>query len=58
MLDWQTKEFLARETHRDNYTVYVRPELVAEIAFSDLAGEPAISGWACVTACAREAVPR
>jgi DNA ligase 1 len=36
MLEWQTKEFLARETHRDQSTVYVRPELVAEVAFSDL----------------------
>src|SRR6202166_1238494 len=36
MLEWQTKEFLARETHRDEWTVYVRPELVAEVAFSDL----------------------
>ncbi|MEA3179671.1 MAG: ligase 1, partial [Gammaproteobacteria bacterium] len=34
MLDWQTREFLARETHRDQWTVYVRPELVVEIAFS------------------------
>ena len=36
MLEWQTKEFLARETHRDEWTVYIRPELVAEVAFSDL----------------------
>jgi len=36
MLEWQTKEFLARETHRDQWTVYVRPELVVEVAFSDL----------------------
>lgn len=36
MLDWQTREFLARETHRDQWTVYVRPEVVVEIAFSDL----------------------
>lgn len=36
LLEWQTKEFLARETHRDQGTVYVRPELVVEIAFSDL----------------------
>jgi DNA ligase-1 len=36
MLEWQTKEFLARETRRDQWTVYIRPELVAEIAFSDL----------------------
>jgi DNA ligase-1 len=36
MLEWQTREFLARETHRDAYTVYVRPEIVVEVAFSDL----------------------
>lgn len=36
ILDWQTKELLVRETHRDQWTVYVRPELVVEIAFSDL----------------------
>lgn len=36
MLEWQTREFLARESHHDDWTVYVRPELVVEIAFSDL----------------------
>ena len=36
MLEWQTRELLARESHRDQWTVYVRPELVVEIAFSDL----------------------
>jgi DNA ligase 1 len=36
VLDWQTRQLLARETHRDPGTVYVRPELVVEIAFSDL----------------------
>jgi DNA ligase-1 len=36
ILEWQTKELLARETRRDAYTVYVRPELVVEIAFNDL----------------------
>ena len=36
MLAWQTAQFLARETRRDRATVYVRPELVVEIAFSDL----------------------
>jgi DNA ligase 1 len=36
MLAWQTGQLLARETHRDRWTVYVRPELVVEIAFSDL----------------------
>jgi DNA ligase-1 len=35
-LIWQTRELLARETHRDPGTVYVRPELVVEVAFSDL----------------------
>jgi DNA ligase-1 len=36
MLEWQTREFLARESHHDSWTVYVRPEVVVEIAFSDL----------------------
>jgi DNA ligase-1 len=36
MLEWQTKELLAREIRTDGYTVYVRPERVVEIAFSDL----------------------
>jgi DNA ligase 1 len=36
MLEWQTREFLAREIRRDRWTVYVRPELVVEVAFSDL----------------------
>ncbi len=36
MLDWQTKQFLAREVRRDRSSVYVRPELVVEVAFSDL----------------------
>jgi DNA ligase-1 len=36
MLEWQTRELLARETRRDEWTVFVRPELVVEIAFSDL----------------------
>lgn len=36
MLERQTRELLALETHRDPWTVYVRPERVVEIAFSDL----------------------
>jgi DNA ligase-1 len=36
MLDWQTNEFLGRESRRDEAAVYVRPEIVVEIAFSDL----------------------
>ncbi|HEU4353532.1 MAG TPA: ATP-dependent DNA ligase [Burkholderiales bacterium] len=35
-LEWQTREFLAREARRDQWTVYVRPELVVEIAFNDV----------------------
>jgi DNA ligase-1 len=44
MLAWQTKELLARETGRDAMTVYVRPELVVEIAFNDLQASPHYPG--------------
>ena len=43
-LEWQTTQLLARETHRDQWTVYVRPELVVEIAFSDLQGSTRYPG--------------
>src|SRR5438132_5420613 len=33
MLTWQTQKLQELETHRDRWTVYVRPGLVAEIAF-------------------------
>ena len=33
MLAWQTERLLELETRRDSYTVYVRPELVVEVAF-------------------------
>jgi DNA ligase-1 len=36
MLAWQTRELLARETHRDGHIVYVRPDLVVEIAFNEV----------------------
>jgi len=36
ILEWQTRELLAREVRRDEWTVYVRPELVVEIAFNDV----------------------
>ena len=36
LLRWQTTELLARETHRDGHIVYVRPELVVEIAFNEV----------------------
>jgi DNA ligase-1 len=44
LLEWQTRELLARETRRDAGTVYVRPELVVEIAFSDLQVSPRYPG--------------
>jgi DNA ligase-1 len=44
LLEWQTRELLQRETHRDRWTVYVRPELVVEIAFSDLQRSPRYPG--------------
>jgi DNA ligase-1 len=44
MLKWQTQEFLERERSRDLYTVYVRPEIVVEIAFSDLQASPRYPG--------------
>ena len=31
LLRWQTEEFPKHETHRDSYTVYLRPEIVVEI---------------------------
>jgi DNA ligase-1 len=36
MLAWQTKAFLEIEIGRDARTVYVRPEIVAEIAFNEI----------------------
>ncbi|HEY8548508.1 MAG TPA: ATP-dependent DNA ligase [Vicinamibacterales bacterium] len=44
MLAWQTEQCLAREIGRDKYTVYVRPELVAEIAFNDVQESPVYPG--------------
>jgi len=36
LLEWQTGRFLELETHRDDHTVYVRPEQVVEIAFDGI----------------------
>ena len=44
MLAWQTEAMLAREVHRDEWTVYVRPELVVEVAFNDLQASPRYPG--------------
>jgi DNA ligase-1 len=41
MLRWQTERLLSLETHREGqWVVHVRPELVAEIAFSDVQESP------------------
>lgn len=40
MLAWQTEQLLKLEIGRDQYTVYVEPKLVAEIAFSDIQISP------------------
>ena len=40
MLVWQTEKLLALEVSRDEWTVYVKPELVVEIAFSDVQESP------------------
>ena len=44
MLEWQTARLLALEIARDAYTVYVRPELVVEIAFNELQESPRYPG--------------
>jgi len=44
LLEWQTRELTSREVSRDAYTVYVRPELVVEIAFNDLQASPQYPG--------------
>jgi len=44
MLASQTAALLARETGRDAMAVYVRPEVVVEIAFNDLQASPHYPG--------------
>jgi DNA ligase-1 len=44
MLEWQTRELLARAIAREGDTVHVRPELVVEIAFNDLQASPQYPG--------------
>jgi len=40
VLEWQTRELLAREIGRDATTVYARPELVVEIALAGVQTSP------------------
>ena len=44
LLEWQTEELLARETHRSGITVYVRPDLVVEIALDGAQRSPRYPG--------------
>src|SRR5436190_3164719 len=44
MLAWQTKKFLELEIGRDGHIVYVRPEVVAEIAFNEIQASPQYPG--------------
>ena len=44
LLEWQTRRFLDLEIGRDRYTVFVRPELVVEIAFNDVQASPQYPG--------------
>jgi DNA ligase-1 len=40
MLEWQTEKLSALQVSTDGWTVHVRPELVAEIAFSEVQESP------------------
>jgi DNA ligase-1 len=44
MLAWQTKKFLEIGVARDAYTVYVRPEVVVEVAFNEIQESPQYPG--------------
>ncbi|HEX6134452.1 MAG TPA: ATP-dependent DNA ligase [Longimicrobiales bacterium] len=44
ILEWQTRELLAREIGREGHIVHVRPELVVEIAFEGVQASPRYPG--------------
>jgi len=44
LLTWQTQRFQELEDHRDDWTVYVRPEQVVEIAFDGVQRSPRYPG--------------
>ena len=44
LLQWQTEKLLALETHRSGHVVFVRPELVVEIAFDGVQTSPRYPG--------------
>lgn len=44
MLRWQTKRLLELEVRRDQHVVYVRPELVVEVAFNEVQRSSSYAG--------------
>ncbi|MGH8904248.1 MAG: ATP-dependent DNA ligase, partial [Egibacteraceae bacterium] len=44
LLAWQTERLLELRTKQDEYTVYVRPELVVEVAFDGVQASPRYPG--------------
>jgi DNA ligase-1 len=44
MLEWQTYEFQRIETSRDAGTVYLLPEIVAEVAFNEIQASSRYAG--------------
>jgi DNA ligase-1 len=44
LLAWQTEEFPKYEDHRDDWTVYLRPQLVVEIALDGVQVSPRYAG--------------
>ena len=44
LLAWQTEELLAREVRREGITVYVRPELVVEVAIDGVQASTRYAG--------------
>ncbi len=44
MLEWQTGKLLELETRREAHVVYVRPELVVEVAFNGIQESPTYPG--------------
>ena len=44
LLAWQTEQLLARQTHTEGHVVFVRPELVVEVAFDGVQSSPRYPG--------------
>ncbi len=58
MLEWQTKELAAREIGRDGITVFVRPELVVEIALDGVQVSKRYAGGVALPVRAGPPLPR